>query len=229
MWWEADAARRRDTPRTAPENPLRKSRASEPDGRRLARASQYEFAVAEALGLDAVIGAQELQESRGVVGAHGAADAQLAEGRSGQTEAYVAMAVEEFDGLAQRGVVELEAGHAPSEPLGDFRCGNRDDGGSGSVGGEIGGCDGDGGAFGDKITTHSSGAVGGHAASFSVGFWSDGVTPFFAQGSTGGLRGSGGGASVWMGGSGSVTSAAGSSQAHLNVQPTLMFNYIIKV
>ena len=43
------------------------------------------------------------------------------------------MAVEEFDGLAQRGVVELETGHAPSEPLGDFRCGNRDDGGSGSV------------------------------------------------------------------------------------------------
>ena len=93
---------------------------------------------AEALGLDAVIGAQELQESRSVIGAHGAADAQLAEGRSGQTEAYVAMAVEEVDGLAQRGVVELETGHAPSEPLGDFRCGNRDDGGSGSVGGEIG-------------------------------------------------------------------------------------------
>lgn len=44
-----------------------------------------------------------------------------------------------------------------------------------------------------------------------------------------GLGGSGGGASVWMGGSGSVTSAAGSSAAHLNVQPTLMFNYIIKV
>lgn len=43
-----------------------------------------------------------------------------------------------------------------------------------------------------------------------------------------GLGGLGGGASVWMGGGGTGTSAAGSSQAHPNVQPTIVKNVIIK-
>ena len=43
-----------------------------------------------------------------------------------------------------------------------------------------------------------------------------------------GIGGVGGGASVWMGGGGTGTSAAGSSQAHPNVQPTIVKNVIIK-
>ena len=42
-----------------------------------------------------------------------------------------------------------------------------------------------------------------------------------------GLGGSGGGASAWVGGGGTATSAAGSSAAHLNVQPTALGCWII--
>jgi hypothetical protein len=146
-------------------NPLRNSRAREPDERRLARAAELKLAVAEALGLDAVIGAQKLQESRGIVGADDAADAQISERWGGESEANVAVAVEEFDGFAQRRVVKLEAGNAPRELLGELRRGHFHDGGGRSVRHKIGGYNGDAGAFRDEgERLHRSGeGIGGGA------------------------------------------------------------------